>query len=227
MTEKQWEACRDPDELLDYHSMKRDPRRLRLLAAACARRLWLAVGEHLRGPAFQQLIDVVERYADGTADRTEFVAARKPFRRAARELAAVRSGAVQTAVSVLDCLSHDAMEGMTAAINNAREVHRARAREGAAQCDLIRCVFSNPERPPVVIDPASLAFNDGAVVKLARVIDNERELPSGNLDVARLAILADALEEAGCAEPAALAHLRGPGPHVRGCHTVDAIVRRS
>ena len=35
-----------------------------------------------------------------------------------------------------------------------------------------------------------------------------------------LAVRADALEEAGA--PAELvAHLRGPGPHVRGCHVVD------
>ena len=37
----------------------------------------------------------------------------------------------------------------------------------------------------------------------------------------RLPILADALEEAGCDDPAILAHLRGDGPHCRGCWVVD------
>ena len=37
---------------------------------------------------------------------------------------------------------------------------------------------------------------------------------------------ADALEEAGASEEA-LAHLRGPGPHVRGCHVVDACLGRA
>jgi hypothetical protein len=44
------------------------------------------------------------------------------------------------------------------------------------------------------------------------------------VDVARLAILADMLEEAGCADAELLGHLRGPGPHVRGCGAVDALL---
>jgi hypothetical protein len=39
-----------------------------------------------------------------------------------------------------------------------------------------------------------------------------------------LPILADALEEAGYADAALLEHLRGPGPHVRGCWVVDLIL---
>jgi hypothetical protein len=55
----------------------------------------------------------------------------------------------------------------------------------------------------------------------------ERELPSGHLDAARLAILADMLEEAGRTDRGILGHLRGLGPHVRGCVAVDALVGRS
>ncbi|MFO0842693.1 MAG: hypothetical protein U0797_09910 [Gemmataceae bacterium] len=40
----------------------------------------------------------------------------------------------------------------------------------------------------------------------------------------RLPILADALEEAGCDEPEFLGHLRGPGPHVRGCWALDLLL---
>ena len=32
------------------------------------------------------------------------------------------------------------------------------------------------------------------------------------------------LEEAGCDQPDLLAHLRGPGPHVRGCWAVDLLL---
>jgi hypothetical protein len=39
-----------------------------------------------------------------------------------------------------------------------------------------------------------------------------------------LPILANALEECGCEEMAVLDHLRGPGPHWRGCHVLDAIL---
>ena len=38
------------------------------------------------------------------------------------------------------------------------------------------------------------------------------------------AILADALQEAGCDNPDVLAHCRGPGPHVRGCWVVDLVL---
>ena len=50
---------------------------------------------------------------------------------------------------------------------------------------------------------------------------DDRALPSGHLDPARLAVLADALEDT---DEQILGHLRGPGPHVRGCAAVDAVL---
>ena len=38
-----------------------------------------------------------------------------------------------------------------------------------------------------------------------------------------LPVFADALEEGGCDALDVLAHLRGPGPHVRGCWALDAL----
>jgi hypothetical protein len=40
-------------------------------------------------------------------------------------------------------------------------------------------------------------------------------------------VLADAIEESGHSDAELLGHLRGPGPHVRGCHAVDAILGRA
>jgi hypothetical protein len=34
------------------------------------------------------------------------------------------------------------------------------------------------------------------------------------------------LEDAGCSEPELLGHLRGPGPHVRGCWVVDLLLEK-
>ena len=65
------------------------------------------------------------------------------------------------------------------------------------------------------------------VVALANAAYDERELPSGHLDPARLAVLSDALEEAGCADADLLAHLRSPGPHVRGCWALDLVLGKS
>ena len=65
------------------------------------------------------------------------------------------------------------------------------------------------------------------MAKLAEAAYEHRSLPEGTLDNARLAVLADALEESGFANADFLAHLRGPGPHVRGCHVVDAILGKT
>ena len=43
----------------------------------------------------------------------------------------------------------------------------------------------------------------------------------------RLPILADALEDAGCADAAILSHCRGPGEHVRGCWVVDLLLGKA
>jgi hypothetical protein len=64
-------------------------------------------------------------------------------------------------------------------------------------------------------------------VALAQAAYDERVLPAGTLDTARLAVLADALEDAGCADADLLGHLRGPGPHVRGCWAVDLLLGKA
>ena len=48
-------------------------------------------------------------------------------------------------------------------------------------------------------------------------------LPSGTLEPARLKLLADALEDAGCTDPVPLAHCRSRTEHVRGCWLVDRL----
>jgi hypothetical protein len=83
-------------------------------------------------------------------------------------------------------------------------------------------VFGNPFRP-VPLDPT---WRTPAVVQLAQAAYEERSLPSGVLDPDRLVVLSDALEEAGCTDQAILGHLRGPGPHCRGCWCVDFLTGR-
>jgi hypothetical protein len=50
---------------------------------------------------------------------------------------------------------------------------------------------------------------------------NYRSQISHQSKIDGILVLADALEQAGVAEEA-LAQLRSPGPHVRGCHVVTA-----
>jgi hypothetical protein len=61
------------------------------------------------------------------------------------------------------------------------------------------------------------------VKSLAGAAYDER-LASGRLDNARLGILADALEKAGCASPDVLDHLRTSSPHTRGCFVLDLLL---
>jgi hypothetical protein len=72
-----------------------------------------------------------------------------------------------------------------------------------------------------------LAGQGDAVAHLARDAYDDYLLPSGHLDSERLTALADALEDAGCADPELLGHLRSPGPHVRGCWAVDLVLGKS
>ncbi len=53
--------------------------------------------------------------------------------------------------------------------------------------------------------------------KLAAAVYEERAFD-------RLPLLADALEDAGCTNAELLGHLRGPGPHARGCRALDLLL---
>jgi hypothetical protein len=88
--------------------------------------------------------------------------------------------------------------------------------EGAATCRLARDIFGNPFRP-VRVERRRLG---AAAVALAREIYQEHAFD-------RLAILADALEEAGCDQASLLQWCRGPGPHVRGCWVVDLLLGKA
>ncbi len=125
--------------------------------------------------------------------------------------------------------SWDPEEAATQAAEFAAEVAGRRGEEPAeraAQCDLLRDLFGNPFRHDS-LSPAVLAWNGGIVVRLAQAAYDERQLPEGTLDNGRLAVLADALEEAGCADAAILSHCRSGGEHVRGCWVIDLLLGKS
>jgi hypothetical protein len=79
----------------------------------------------------------------------------------------------------------------------------------------------------VRIEPAWRCWNNGLIPRLAQAACDHRQLPAGLLDNSRLAVLSDALEEAGCTNPLILRHLRLGGEHVRGCFVVEALLGRT
>jgi hypothetical protein len=93
---------------------------------------------------------------------------------------------------------------------------RSLTAERAAQCDLVRELFGNPFRPPAV-ERAWLEWGSGSVRHLARVVYEEGRWED-------LPVLADALEDPGCADETILAHCRQGGPHARGCWVVDCLL---
>ena len=85
---------------------------------------------------------------------------------------------------------------------------------------LVRDIFGNPFRPV----PLNPAWRTPTVTAVATAAYEERHLPAGTLAPERLAVLADALEDVGCDSADILSHLRGSGPHVRGCWVVDLLL---
>jgi hypothetical protein len=256
MTEQEWLECGDPERMLAFLRGKASDRKLRLFAVVCCRRTWSLVGDdrkrmvaHGRGGAEVEMArqeadlawraaEVAERYADGLTD----LAVLRALIPADDELEgcyADGSDAAWTAkasAGVARCRAKCRSPrkfGLAARLLNplfgpwfgvsSRLDHD---REQSHQCHLLRDIFGPLSLRPVTPDPAWLNWQSCTIPKLAQVIYEERELPSGHFDRSRLTVLADALEEAGCPDTEILGHLRGPGPHVRGCWVVDRILHK-
>jgi hypothetical protein len=217
---------------------KADGRKLRLFACACLRRAW----HLLPDDDFRRAVEETEREAEregGTPEQTVPWWWRLSTDQAFADLLGDMD--VYDGVrSVLFLAAHAHAEGRSAAWRAEHEgadpVWRshvaklrsaaAREEEGASQAALLRDVAGTPHRR-VPLEPTVLRWDGGLVVRLARAAYEERLLPEGTLDASRLAVLADALEEAGCTDPDILDHLRGPGPHVRGCWPVDVVLGKT
>ena len=211
MTEAEWLAETDPLRLLRGLRDRASDRKLRLFACAGCRRLWWL----LRDPRSRTAVEVGERYADGLADVQELAAAAQDARQAADEAEQARAAGWNAARSAAGTA-----DTPWAAAERV-------AGSAAFDADLLRHVLGNPFRPPPPLAPSVLRWDGGTVKRLAEGAYEQRDRPAGTLDPARVAVLADALEEAGCADADLLRHLRGPGPHVRGCWALDFLLAKS
>jgi hypothetical protein len=200
--------------MLDLLEGRAGSRKFRLFAVACCRR----ISHLLSGLLGQRAAEVAERYADGLATDAELAFARQSssYYRTASSYRPGDPAAHAACAERADYAANGA--GYEARLAAGDSV--ARQDERVAHCSLIRDIFGNPFRP-VSFVPAWLT---PTVLKLAQAAYDNRLLPSGLLDNTRLAVLADALEEAGCDNQDILSHLRGPGPHVRGCWAVDLLL---
>ena len=225
MTEEQWLACTGPGPMLEFLRDKASDRKLRLFACACCRHIW----QLLRDRDCRAAVEQAERYADGQASKRGLTPIRVEARKAVRRqgIPYWRRRAVHACLKVVEDRPAPAVAAGAAINASGAVVCKPSNRGGyktalAAQVALLRDLFS-PFRP-VTPGPDWRTPQAGA---LAQVAYDERELPAGTLAVARLAVLADALEETGCDQADLLGHLRGPGPHVRGCWAVDLLLGKA
>lgn len=221
MTEAEWLTCNDPLAMLESLKGKvvATPRKLRLFVCASLRR---ALSSQL---PILSVIEVAEAFIEDHVTDEE-------RRSALSQFDAIQDRRSLRANLIWHCLTAPLNDygyrlewwhyAMTAALCSKQE---QAAHDDAT---LLREVFLSPFiRRKLRVHPSWLSWNNGTIPRLAQAIYDDRVLPSGHLDNTRLAILADALEEAGCTDATILGHLRGSGPHVRGCFVIDALTGRS
>jgi len=220
MTEAEWQASEDTDELIAWVLPRAGQHEMALFAAACCRRCWglLAAKES------RDAVQVAERFADGGADHWQcgeaVSAARKAaeavsLRVARRKLTPAHQAAADAVLAGMNHINPASLQLMSRDVS----VALGEPSPNAHHARLLRDVCD-----PFTPDAPALAGRSGLVTGLARAAYRERLLPSGHLDPARLAVLSDALEDADCTDAGLLGHLRGPGPHVRGCWALDLVL---
>ncbi len=215
MTEAEWLACADPQKMLEVLQGKASKRKVRLLAVACALYLMGRIGVRSDCEAIRES----ERFADKQTGWKTLNAACKAAWASCHRTHEAGQVAIAQTLWVAAWAADRKVE--RAASHSVWGVQQYAGSDGNEwMCKIVRDLLGNPFRP-VRLNPTIQAWNNGTVVRLAQGAYDERQMPVGILDNGRLAVLADALEEAGCTDTDILGHLRGPGPHVRGCWVVD------
>jgi hypothetical protein len=212
MTEAEWLSSNDPQKMLEFLRGRASDRKSRLFAIAWSRKEWQLLSDDRSKKAVQ----IAEQYAEGSATVDVLDSAYDSAYEAAYDLdvpglepshSRALYSAVNAAARKVSLLAFPAFGPESI----------------SSQIETVRDLFGNPFRP-VAILPAVVSWNDARVARIAQTAYEERSLPEGTLDNDRLAILADALEEAGCTNPDVLNHCRQPGEHVRGCWVIDLIL---
>jgi len=223
MTESDWLVCASPAPMLDClkETGQADDFRLRLFGAACCRRVWQYMRDE-RSRDGVRLAECVtlEQPVIGFVSKGCFEAYTGERNGSPAEFYAAEAAALLF-INISDAATCAAQ---SAAMLGGSILNSALGRERLAQAALVRCIFGTLFRPLQPLDPSLLTWNGGVVLKLAQAAYDERLMPSGELDPGRLAVLADALEDAASSDEQLLRHLRSEGPHARGCVAVDAIL---
>jgi hypothetical protein len=203
MTEQEWLTSTDPaamlrritehtDMLVSLEPLQRrvTDRQLRLFAVACCRSCW----HLLTDPRSRRAVEVSERFADGEATEEE---------RYAAWTAASPADKREPRRHLWDAMRACHIDAPGAASGNAAILDQDTDESLRTRSTLLREVIGNPFRP-VTVDPTWIT---PLVRSLAEAAYREPS-EDGLLDPDRLAVLADALQDAGCDNEELLRHLR-------------------
>jgi hypothetical protein len=222
MTEQEWLECTDPLRMLRFIWGKASDRKYRLFTCACCRRIWGLLSDERSRAA----VECAERHvADKYASGEELAVADDGANEARCAFAGYARDAADAALCATNfCEDEEADAAIAATELSARAASGGRLtirdEESTAQSNLVLCIFGNPFRPITL----NCDWLTPTVQALAQAAHDNRNLPSGTLDHHRLAVLAAALEDAGCDNADILDHCRQPGEHVRGCWPLDLIL---
>ncbi|MGF1577957.1 MAG: hypothetical protein ACFCD0_01195 [Gemmataceae bacterium] len=226
MTKQEWLASRDLHSMLRFLEGRTSPRKLRLFAAACCRYIWDSIGDERS----QQVVELLELYADQLLPREVFLAARQ----AAVEIAfaAPTKGPCALREATKEPPFEAAMTTFEYVVSVAADhlvEQSERVKLGIISWDAAKSIY----RPQVYADLANFlrdivpyqnrepttspSWQTDDVQAVARRIYQQYRFED-------LPILADALEEAGVDDEEMLAHCRNGHSHVRGCWVVDLVL---
>jgi hypothetical protein len=209
LSDEDWISWTEPREILPYLHLHSSARKLRLLYCAFSRIIWDQLA-----PEHRRVVETAECLADGLVSPTKW------------EEVSRQSGFRERVSYPGFCTLWTEGVETSLAMQYVRNVLWPKARmycqgtltlaERKVQCDAIREIFGQFHWN-VKILPTWLQWNEGICVTLAKVIRRQGRFEN-------MPILADALEEAGCNNPAILNHCRQTADHVRGCWVLDLIL---
>lgn len=251
MIEADWQASSNPEAMLEFLQKTGNvsERKLRLFGCASCRTIW----QRFLDPRNTRAVEVAEGYADGLASQADADFAAEESAEVIRSGSGPAVEMAWRAATAADHLLPDESRHLSLVwtyVACVKECEQLLA-EGASDemidhwsevsigsglpmgwttldveaplAILLREVVGPLPFRSVTVNP----WLTTQVTSLAEAAYQERTLPEGTLDKSRLGILADALEEQGCKDADILGHLRGPGPHVRGCFALDLVLRKS
>ena len=233
MTEAEWRAGRDFDgmlEVLRHHHIS--DRRCRLFACACCRH----AGHLIADASVWSLLERSEEYVEGLLAHAEVEELRaaeearrpsvRPFSRMAMLGACLDIARYAIPSPHALSIAHEVSSQIVGALCTEDYEERGGHRDPVgrfilsdlgrdAQALLLQDIMGNPFRP-VTFSPS---WRTDTAVALAAGMYEFR-------DFSPMPVLADALQDAECDSAEVLDHCRAPGPHVRGCWVVDAVLSK-